>query len=65
MLKGVVNGFQKLFNKTGSFKAEKSLIKIGTDIQKLENNKELDTFTLPANEKDHLRAREYKNTVLM
>ncbi|OHB68175.1 MAG: hypothetical protein A2W17_01660 [Planctomycetes bacterium RBG_16_41_13] len=60
MLKGVVNGFQKLFDKIRSLKPEGRLIKIDTDIQKLDNDKKLETFTLPANEENHSREREYK-----
>lgn len=60
MLKGVVNGFQKLFDKIRSLKPEECLIKIDTDIQKLDNDKKLEIFTLPANEENHSREREYK-----
>lgn len=60
MLKGVVNGFKKFFDKIRSLKPDERLINIETNIEKLDNDKELETFTLPANEENHSREREYK-----
>ena len=58
MLMGVVNGFYNLF--VGSFKSKKGLVNIKTDLRELKDGKALGSYTLPGNEKNYSRVREYK-----